>query len=168
MKEKGPVFSIVLLCSTMFLPGFILALVSLFRKDCITTIIKHPSLLFIPTFSYFTFSTNRGFCCKKCGDDNEGTWVALCPYWTIANIVLSSIGFGVFGVILFSSGSADTDLLDIPAYYANLGLIIMASIYTIVFLFVRIPCLDDLQYGVLKVKDPLVEYMKNDKKAVPR
>jgi hypothetical protein len=56
--------------SMMFLPGLILALMSLFHnKDwikIIKSIISYPSLILFPVFTHYTFSANgKSFCCRK-------------------------------------------------------------------------------------------------------
>jgi hypothetical protein len=56
--------------STMFLPGLIIAIMSLFHnKDwnkIIKSIISHPSLLLLPVFTHYTFSANRkSFCSRR-------------------------------------------------------------------------------------------------------
>jgi len=62
--EKNIVFFAICF-STTFLPGLIIGLMSVCRnKKTIKTIAAHPSILLLPVFTYFTFSTNTKMCSK--------------------------------------------------------------------------------------------------------
>jgi len=54
------------ICFTLtFLPGLIIGVMSVCRnKKTIKTIAAHPSILLLPVFTYFTFSTNTKMCSK--------------------------------------------------------------------------------------------------------
>jgi hypothetical protein len=68
------VYLLVLSLSMMFLPGLMLALMSLFHKkpwiQIIKSIIRHPSLLLLPVFTHYTFSANGKSCCSR--NEEEG------------------------------------------------------------------------------------------------
>jgi hypothetical protein len=76
--NDGPPLSsyilILLSFSMMFLPGLMLALMSLFHKkpwiQIIKSIISHPSLLLLPVFTHYTFSANGKSCCSR--NEEEG------------------------------------------------------------------------------------------------
>merc|ERR1719186_713175 len=89
--------TIVVFCS-MFLPGLLLTLMSLCRynyKDCVKNIPHHPSLLLLPIFTHFTFSSNRKYRSKREETKKEGvreTMVTFSRNWTLVNIGLSVVG----------------------------------------------------------------------------
>ena len=142
----------------MFLPSLVVAMLSLCHtKDGFSSIIRHPSLLYAPLFSYFTFSTNKQRCCKSSPADEEE--ISLSRYWTISNMVLSFLGYVGFGI-------AETSMVDAFVYFIILVPVLTGPFFTIFFLFDhRLPScmrMPELQFGVYKVKDPLVEYVRDE------
>ena len=144
----------IILILTMFLPGFILALMSVCNYNgCIKNILSHPSLLLLPIFTLYTFSINR-----KWSTGKEDTAVTFSRNWTLANIVLSVPGHIAFGVLWLNTYTGPYTKL----YLFFFPVAILGVLLTTVFIFLQ-SCYStstlDLQYAVLKTSDPMTEYV---------
>jgi hypothetical protein len=82
--------------ATCFLPGFLLGVLALGPSlRTLKLITSHPSLVLLPSFTFFTFSSgNSCFGCKK-GDSR----IAWSWRWTLLNLLISFIGNIVVGVV---------------------------------------------------------------------
>lgn len=162
---------------TMFLPGIIIGMMSICRnKNTIKIIAAHPSILLLPVFTYFTFSTNKKMCSKGENIDVAETRITFSRNWTLANIGASVLGYIMFtglGVMLVQSNvnSGCTHCWDVMIglwFKFIMPLPILSVFSTILFLFLEYCCCScskDKQLGVLKVNDPHTEYVvdKNNK-----
>ena len=74
-------------------------------------------------------------------------------------MVLSFLGYVVFGI-------AETSMVDAFVYFIILVPVLTGPFFTIFFLFDhRLPScmrMPELQFGVYKVKDPMVEYVRDE------
>ena len=57
--------------ATIFLPGFLLGLVSCWHRGILKTFIAHPSILLMPTFTHFAFASSTKWC-KRSQEEEEG------------------------------------------------------------------------------------------------
>ena len=48
-----------IILATMFLPGLVLGVASCWHKNMLNTIVAHPSVVLMPTFTHFTFKSNK-------------------------------------------------------------------------------------------------------------
>ena len=55
----------VTIIATMFLPGLLLGVGSCWHKNMIKTIVAHPSVVLMPTFTNFTFQSRINWCKGK-------------------------------------------------------------------------------------------------------
>jgi len=95
----GIEFIIVVVC-TMFLPGLLLALVSLcHHKESFKTMVSHPSLLLMPVFTHFTFTTNNKCCTREEEGGHNDTRITFSKKWTI-------IIWRWWSLVLFATGSS--------------------------------------------------------------
>ena len=85
---------VLLALATTFLPGLLLALVSTFHTNMLSSFLRHPSLLLLPTFTSFTFSSNTKLCGKQAKEvEVRFSWRA-----TGVNLLLTSVGHVVFAL----------------------------------------------------------------------
>ena len=56
--------------TTMFLPGSQLGIASCWHRDIVKTVIAHPSVVLMPDFTFFTFSS-RMKCHNSAEDEDE-------------------------------------------------------------------------------------------------
>ena len=93
--------------ATSFLPGLVLGIISCWHRGIFKSFLAHPSIILMPTFTFFTFasSTKR---CKGCKSEEverqemattyeEEPYITFSAKWTAANILLSTAGYFVFG-----------------------------------------------------------------------
>ena len=57
-----PLEEIPLTLAAIFLPGFILGLMSCWHRGILKTFIAHPSILLMPTFTHFAFASSTKWC----------------------------------------------------------------------------------------------------------
>ena len=111
--------------ATQFLPGFLLGLVSCWHTGIFKTFLSHPSILLMPTFTHYTFASNRQWCRgrnnrkesrEKEGTDegekvkhknstSEGTkepYITFSAKATLVNIIMSIIGNATYGLSVTS------------------------------------------------------------------
>ena len=74
----------------MYLPGLITGVISTWHCGLFKTFLTHPSLLLLPTFSYFTFESNTLKCSAKREPLND-VEIRFSVKWTYLNIFLSQI-----------------------------------------------------------------------------
>ena len=73
---------------SLYLPGFITGVISTWHRGLLKTFLNHPSLLFLPTFSYFTFESNTPKFCAK-SDPSNDVEIKFSVKWTYLNITFS-------------------------------------------------------------------------------
>ena len=88
------VSGVLLALATTFLPGLLLALVSTFHTNMLSSFLRHPSLLLLPTFTSFTFASNT----KLCGKQEKEVEVRFSWRATGVNLLLTSVGHVAFSV----------------------------------------------------------------------
>ena len=64
-----PVTAIII--ATMFLPGFLLGLASCWHRGILKTIIAHPSIVLMPTFTHFTFASSTKWCNRSSKEEGQ-------------------------------------------------------------------------------------------------
>merc|ERR1719319_90093 len=131
-------WKVALPLATMFLPGLLLALLSLCHyKTSFKDILSHPSLLLLPVFSHFTFSF-RPMCCSSKEEQGRVQWSRRC---TPANIVLSIIGICLYvtGHYLLTNRTGTLHNLEFFYFYC-LPVPIMGMILTLIFCYLDICC----------------------------
>ena len=55
----------------MFLPGLLLGLVSCWHRGILKTVISHPSIVLLPTFTHFTFASSTKWCKRSPKEEGE-------------------------------------------------------------------------------------------------
>ena len=150
----------VTIIATMFLPGLLLGIGSCWHKNMIKTIVAHPSVVLMPTFTNFTFQSRINWCNgkEKEGEQGEGKtegdsndpFIIFSPKFTIANIILSIIGNVVYSISMWYIAGWDA-LYELPVQYDGLpglsegrpmffeGLPVYLSVY--LFPWITIPTL---------------------------
>ena len=61
-----------MIIATMFLPGFLLGLASCWHRGILKTIIAHPSIVLMPTFTHFTFASSTKWCNRSSKEEGQG------------------------------------------------------------------------------------------------
>ena len=92
----------------MFLPGFLLGLVSCWHRGILKTLIAHPSIILMPTFTHFTFASSTQWCKgssnkegeKEEGGDTEESFITFSAKFTFLNVGASVICSVVYGLSL--------------------------------------------------------------------
>merc|ERR1719510_1524350 len=105
MERRGNI-SLALTVTILFsfLPPILLSLFStlnFFNKSSLKILYRHPSLIILPTVTFFTFSRLNIGCCS------ENNKISLSKKFTYINIAVSTLSYVVWGVWHFS-----TDLVD--------------------------------------------------------
>jgi len=106
LDQKLRVTAIIL--ATMFLPGFLLGLVSCWHRGILKTLIAHPSIILMPTFTHFTFASSTQWCKgssnkegeKEEGGDTEESFITFSAKFTFLNVGASVICSVVYGLSL--------------------------------------------------------------------
>ena len=101
-EQKLPVMATIL--ATMFLPGFILGIASCWHNknnnsNMLKTFVAHPSVVLMPTFTHFTFTSNEKLCRgrrekgeqEKEKGDSVDPFIIFSPWLTIMNVILSIV-----------------------------------------------------------------------------
>ena len=117
-EQKYQVIATTLM--TMFLPGLVLGIVSCWHRGIHKTFLTHPSIIFMPTFTHFTFASSTKWCkgiVKKERDDEgeekeeeggkgesrgepETPYITFSAKLTLANVILSAVGSVSYCLIL--------------------------------------------------------------------
>ena len=101
-EQKLPVMATIL--ATMFLPGFILGIASCWHNknnnsNMLKTFVAHPSVVLMPTFTHFAFTSNKKLCRgrrekreqEKEKGDSVDPYITFSPRLTIMNVILSIV-----------------------------------------------------------------------------
>ena len=99
--------------ATMFLPGFFLGVFSCWHTDMLKTIVAHPSVVLMPTFTHFTFTSSTMWCRGRTEEDteergkneittdmSEEAFITFSPKLTLVNVILSIASSVVYGISL--------------------------------------------------------------------
>jgi len=86
---------ILLAVAIIFLPGLLLALASTFHTKMLSSFLRHPSLLLLPTFTSLTFSSNT----KLCGEQEKEVEVRFSWRATGLNLLLTLVGHVAYAFI---------------------------------------------------------------------
>ena len=106
--------------TTMFLPGLLLGIASCWHRGIVKTIIAHPSIIFMPAFTFFTFSS-RIKCNNSAEDEDEDKskqrenenknkepFIAFSAKFTLVNILLSLLCTALYGISMTDIGGWDS------------------------------------------------------------
>ena len=106
--------------TTMFLPGLLLGVASCWHRDIIKTVIAHPSVVFMPAFTFFTFSS-RMKCDNSAEDEDEDKskqrenenknkepFIAFSAKFTLVNILISILCTALYGISMTDIGGWDS------------------------------------------------------------
>jgi len=105
---------IATIIATIFLPGLFLGVISCWHKNMFKTIVAHPSVVLMPTFTHFAFESSTKWCRKgeeEGGEEEKTTrqprqpFIRFSPKFTIVNIILSIAGNVVYGISMTYMGS---------------------------------------------------------------
>ena len=143
----------------MYLPGLITGVISTWHYGLLKTFLTHPSLLLLPTFSYFTFESNTKKCCAK-SDPSNDVEIRFSVKWTYLNIFFSQASL----LVNIAVSGAAYGLFTFPDallvfLYVSFG-ILPAILLTIIFLFISSPpknctcCFSPLEINVYKPSSP--------------
>merc|ERR1719510_1882935 len=96
MERRGNI-SLALTVTILFsfLPPILLSLfstVNFFNKSSLKILYRHPSLIILPTVTFFTFSRLNIGCCS------ENNRVSFSTKFTYINIAVTTVGYVVWGV----------------------------------------------------------------------
>ena len=117
----------------LILPGLIIGLVSTWHRNLFKTFIKHPSILLLPMFSFFTFESNvKKFCQKK---DNlaDEVEIRFSVKATFFNILLTVISLIVLDFIGPQDDSCFQSVLDCSFFL--LFSLLPGILFTTIFLY---------------------------------
>ena len=104
-EQKLPVTGIII--ATMFLPGFLLGVASCWHRGILKTILAHPSIILMPTFTHFTFASSTKWCKRSSkeevgeqeeGGETEKPFITFSAKFTFLNVGASVICHGVYGL----------------------------------------------------------------------
>ena len=158
----------VTILATIFLPGFLLGVASCWHgnshnSNMLRTIIAHPSVVLMPTFTFFAFTSSTKWCKQSVGkEEKEGagdrkaeeqektkknkeeSFITFSPKFTLLNIALS-IGFNtVYGISLTQlsiihlnwSSNLPIDFTYASAYIITIFIPILGLLFTLFFLLI--------------------------------
>ena len=57
--------------ATIFLPGLILGIVSCWHPGILKTFLAHPSIIFMPAFTHFTFASSGKWCKRRLTEESK-------------------------------------------------------------------------------------------------
>ena len=106
--------------TTMFLPGLLLGIACCWHRDIVKTVIAHPSVVLMPAFTFFTFSSKIK--CDNSAEDedkdkskqrgnenkNKEPFIAFSAKFTLVNILLSMLCTGLYGISMTGIGGWDS------------------------------------------------------------
>ena len=100
-SDSDLVLSLIIL--VLFLPPFLLSTFSTLNlrdKSSLKILYRHPSLIILPTVTFFTFSRHNISCCSSFSENNR---VSFSKKLTWVNIAFSIIAYVAYGVRMFIS-----------------------------------------------------------------
>ena len=156
----------VTILTTIFLPGFIHGVVSCWHgnnnnANLLKTIIAHPSLVLMPTFTFFAFTSSTKWCKQSVGKEEkkegekedeqekgkknkEESFITFSPKFTLLNIALSIVFNTVYGISLTQlsiphlnwSSNLSITFTFISAYIITIFVPILGLLFTLFFLLI--------------------------------
>lgn len=98
----------------MFLPGLLLGLISCWHRGILKTFISHPSILLLPVFTHFTFTSSTKWCKRNSkeegeeedeeeeektgGGEAEEPFIVFSPKFTLLNLLLNLLAQVAYGL----------------------------------------------------------------------
>ena len=148
-EQKLPVMATIL--ATMFLPGFILGIASCWHNknnnsNMLKTFVAHPSVVLMPTFTHFTFTSNEKLCRgrrekgeqEKEKGDSVDPFITFSPRLTIMNVILSIVCNVAYCIIMTQiSTTRSNEYLFLRLYLYNIP-------HTIIYPFIKVIILGSL------------------------
>ena len=119
-EHKVPVLATII--ATIFLPGFLLGVVSCWHKNMLKTIFAHPSIVLMPAFTHFTFKSNTKWCKGRMEENEEENekstdpFITFSPKFTLANVIISIIGNIVYAISMTHIAGWDELHEGLPVY----------------------------------------------------
>ena len=173
----GPA-GLLLTMATIFLPGSLLALATTSHSSSLTSFLRHPSLLLLPTFTCFTFASNIKWCSKK----EKEVELKFSMKATAMNLLITLVGHVVYPLAVphVSCGTSAVFIGDRGPSF-NLWYLLTSAppallglLATLLFLVTSLPSPSpSIELGVYKPAKPLVPYVvrtnpnTGDEEAVP-
>jgi len=155
LSTKQPYWAITAICLSLCIP-----LISLCRyKESVKSIIRHPSLLLLPVFTFYTFSSFSR-------NDSQKIQVKFSWRFTLANIICNlffyALGIGEYIVQSIENNIAFMRLVsELDLIVIMVPVIIVGAVLTLLVLFLcNNSCCIPLQYGVLIPSEPLVDHVE--------
>ena len=140
-KDTNLVTAVFTAIVTFFLPGLLTGILASPHKGFLKTFLSHPSVFLLPTFSHFTFSTNKP-CCQGGDAAEKERFISFSPKATAINIGVSFAGSVAFvlGNLLKNdtTGPPGPEMwcnLNYYVVYGGLPLSILGLIFTLVAAF---------------------------------
>ena len=136
--DKTLVTDLSFAIATFFLPGLLIGILASPHRGFLKTFLSHPSVFLLPTFSHFTFSSNKP-CCRG-GDAAMGEkFISFSPKATAINVGVSIAGSTAFilGNLLKNDSTGSEVWCNLTYYvvYGGLPLSILGLIFTLVAAF---------------------------------
>ena len=133
------------------LPGLITGVTFTWHRTLFKTFLKHPSLLLLPAFSFFTFESNTKKCCQKKDNLTDEVEIRFSVKATFFNILFNLMGFIVLALIAPHVGT--------PIPFWVVLFFLPGILFTTLFLlFCLCPtnccCTPPLEFGVYKPSSP--------------
>ena len=129
-------------------PGLVTGLVFIRHRAILKTFLNQPSLLLLPVFTFFSFSSNTKSCCKREPGSQNDTEITFSVKATIVNIIV----FNLVPILIFS-------IVPDPMFVLMFG----GSLLTIVFLCTLRSCYCcPLDYGVYLPSSPYKVFVKDE------
>ena len=145
--------------ATSSLPGLVLGIISCWHRGIFKSFLAHPSIILMPTFTFFTFASST----KWCKSEEEETQeeepnITFSAKWTAVNVVLSTAGYLVYGSTM--AHMSWMSYKEIPIYLLFylyepdhsipfIAIPILGILLTLLFLALMSSNLCPIQYGVL-------------------
>ena len=101
--------------ATSFLPGLVLGIISCWHRGILKSFLAHPSIILMPTFTFFTFASSAKWF-KGCKSEEkeqeevetkdmqttheEEPYITFSAKWTAVNILLSTAGHLAYGSVM--------------------------------------------------------------------
>ena len=139
ISDSSP-FDHILAFSLLTLPGLITGIIFIWHRPLFNTFLKHPSLLLLPMFTFFTFKSNSEKCCTKKNLTDE-VKIRFSVKATYLNILFTLMGVVVFASIppqvgqVFVCGQCSTLECSFYLLYTQFLCFLPGFLFTLIFLF---------------------------------
>ena len=122
----------------LFLPSLIFAMFATMGRTNFKILVQHPSLLLMPTFTFFGFQRKTYGCFRKGGGEHVHK-IMFSKRITMWNILINGVCFPVFYELVqvwqFDFGYVDRSLLTTGLLVLSLPLFILAILLSMIFIF---------------------------------